>query len=77
MIMEIYNSKGILESVNTDENFIVDCFAEYMFLKYIRKAKYRMTTKYNYKGSYDITFKDMLNNYKIVFKNFNTDSIWR
>ena len=77
MILRIYNSKGELEQEYNEEQYqeIQKIFSEYMFLKFIVKAPYRVSTKYNYDGTYQVTFKDTLNNYKFEFDGISSDSL--
>jgi hypothetical protein len=46
-----------------------------MYLKYIVKANYKVYKRYNYKGYWNITFKDNSNGYKMEFDGINSESL--
>lgn len=50
-------------------------FSDLMFCKNVLKINYRMTSKNNYDGTYNVTFKDMSNKFTFVFRNVNSNNL--
>lgn len=50
-------------------------FSDLMFCKNVLKINYRMTSKNNYDGTYNVTFKDMSNKFTFEFRNVNSESL--
>lgn len=77
MTLTIYNDKKEVYAryYKEDYRFIQIQFSDLMFCKNVLKINYRMTTKSNYDGTYNITFKDMSNKFMFEFKNVNSENL--
>lgn len=75
--LKIYNDKKELERDYNQKQYelIQKFFADYMYLKFINKNKYRLTSIYNYDGTYKVIFKDMLNKWTFEFNGINSDRL--
>lgn len=75
--LKIYNNKKELEFDYNKEDYelIQKYFADYMFMKYVNKLKYRMSSCYNYDGTFKVIFIDTINKWQFVFDGISSDSL--
>ena len=77
MTLTIYDDKKEVyaQYYKEDYRLVQIQFSDLMFNKFVLKIKYRMTTKSNYDGTYDVTFKDMSNKFTFEFRNVNSENL--
>lgn len=77
MTLTIYDDKKeVYARYEKDDYRLIQIqFSDLMFCKNVLKINYRMTTKSNYDGTYNIIFKDMSNKFMFEFKNVNSESL--
>ena len=75
--LKIYNNKKELEYDYNKEDYalIQKYFADYMFMKYVNKLKYKMSSSYNYDGTFKVIFIDTINKWQFVFDGISSDSL--
>lgn len=77
MTLTIYDDKKeVYARYEKDDYRLIQVqFSDLMFCKNVLKINYRMTSKSNYDGTYDITFKDMNNKFMFEFRNINSEKL--
>ena len=76
MTLTIYDDKKeVYARYEKDDYRLIQIqFSDLMFCKNVLKINYRMTSKSNYDGTYNVTFKDMSNKFTFEFRNVNSEN---
>lgn len=77
MTLTIYDDKQeVYARYEKDDYRLIQMqFSDLMFCKNVLKINYRMTSKNNYDGTYNVTFKDMSNKFTFEFRNVNSTNL--